>query len=358
MQDRNNTTGSYTLSVSVPSDDHGGSITAATSVEASSSTSGNVDYQGDQDYFSFEAEADTRYLVRLAMGTLSYTSFSLSNSSGQRLGSAESYQNRETPIAYTPTVAETIYVAVQPRSNDNTTGSYTLSISTPSDDHGDSSSKATAVELGSTSDSTIEYQGDQDYFSFEAEAGTTYLIELTMGTLNYANFSLSNSSGQRLASADSYQSSNTPIAYTPTSAGTLYVAVQPRSYDNTTGSYTLSVSAPTDDHGGSITEATAVGPSSSTAGIFDYQGDRDYFSFEVKAGTTYLVHTGLGTTTYTNTVLYNESGQQLASADSYQGRETPFAYTATATQTLYAAVQSRNKATGSYTLALFEFTGL
>ncbi|MDP6494372.1 MAG: hypothetical protein QGI09_02865, partial [Dehalococcoidia bacterium] len=51
-----------------------------------------------------------------------------------------------------------------------------LYISVPSDDHGNAISGATAVELPSSTEGVIEYVGDRDYLSFQAQAGTTYVI--------------------------------------------------------------------------------------------------------------------------------------------------------------------------------------
>ena len=157
----------------------------------------------------------------------------------RQLAYGEAYQGRQTPIVYTPTTSEDLYFTVDDR-NRRSTGSYTLSISVPSDDHGNSSSKATAVEVSSSVEGVIDYVGDLDYFSFQAEADTTYVIATSLGTLDYTYLYLYSSSGQQLAYGEAYQGRQTPIVYTPTTSEDLYFTVDDRNR-RSTGSYTIGI---------------------------------------------------------------------------------------------------------------------
>ena len=175
-------------------DDHGDSIAEATEAVLPCSLIADIGNANDRDYFSFTAAAGTTYVVRMGLGTLTYGTVYLLDSSGRQLTAAEVYEGRENPLAYTATTAGTLYVSTQDRNN--TTGSYTLSIAVPSDDHGNAMTAATAVEVSSSNNGLIEYQGDQDYFSFEAQAGATYVVGVGLGTLSYAGISLFGPSGQ------------------------------------------------------------------------------------------------------------------------------------------------------------------
>ena len=335
VQNNRGGTGSYTLSISVPEDDHGNAVSKTTAVETPSSTDGVIEYVGDLDYVSFQAQADTTYVISTAVDFV----VTLYNSRGQQL--VGSYYG-QAPIAYTATTTEALYVMVQ--NNRGGTGSYTLSLSVPSDDHGNAVSKATAVEVPSSTDGVIEYVGDLDYFSFQAEAGTTYVMAAG-GDFVVTRYS---SQGQPIASPYYGQA---PIAHTATTTEAIYVTVQ--NNRGGAGSYTLSISVPEDDHGNAISAATAVLVPSSKEGTIEYTGDVDYFSFQAKADTTYVIATSLGTLDYYYLYLYNSSGQQLASAQGYQGQQTPIAYTATASGELYVAVDNRQRnGTGSYTLTV------
>ncbi|MBI4307635.1 MAG: PPC domain-containing protein [Chloroflexi bacterium] len=349
VQNNRSGTGSYMLSISVPTDDHGNSTSRATAAQVPSSTAGSIDYGGDLDYFSFQAQADTTYVIGLAGGTQGEFVASLSNSQGQQLTYPYSYG--QLGITYTATTSAALYVAVQ--NNRSGTGSYTLSISVPTDDHGNSTSKATAAKVSSSTDGAIEYVGDLDYFSFQAKAGTTYLIKLSLGTLSNSTLILYNASDQQLAGGQAYQGQKALITHTAATSEALYVVVDNRQ-GGTTGSYTLSLSeAEPDDHGNAISTATAVQAPSSTAGSIDYAGDLDYFSFQAKAGTTYLIELSPGTLSYSVFYLYSASGQQLANGQAYQGQKASITYTAPTSGALYVVVDNRQGGTaGSYTLSL------
>ena len=341
VQDRSRGTGSYTLSITTPSDDHGNSTSNATAVQISSTRDGTIEYAGDMDYFSFEAEAGTAYVFTIP-GDFTVT---LQNLQNQHLGSGQG------EFAYTAQASAVLYALVQNRTR--RTGPYTFSVSAPDDDHGNSISTATAVEAPSDGDGTIEYVGDLDYYSFEAEAGTTYAIA---SPSDFA-IDLYDSEGRRLfsgqvaaapaapAPAGSSISNVSPpmttIAHTASASGALYVLVQNRS--RRTGTYSLSISAPTDDHGNSISNATAVEVPSTTEGVVEYGGDLDYFSFQAEAGTAYAVATG-GDFLVT---LYNSQGNRLISEQLGGG------YTATVSEILFVSVRNRFGSTGSYAVGVF-----
>ena len=58
------------------------------------------------------------------------------------------------------------------------------------DDHGDSRSEATAVDVGSTVDGDIKVVGDVDFFSIRGVSGQTYAIETQLGSLPDRTFTL------------------------------------------------------------------------------------------------------------------------------------------------------------------------
>ena len=337
VQNRSRGTGPYTLSISVLSDDHANSVAKATAVQVPFNGDGTIDYVADLDYFSFEVEAGAAYVFTIP------PDFTVSLQSSQNRG----LSSGQGEFAYTALASEVIYALVQNRSR--RTGPYTLSISVPSDDHGNSVSKATAVRLPSIGGGVIGYVGDMDYFSFAARAGSTYAISVP------AEFGIDlyDSQGRRLISgrvaaaravpAGSTVPSSPPmtsIAYTASASDDLYVAVQNRS--RRTGAYELSITSPPDDHGNSISQATAVQVPSTTNGVVEYRGDLDYFSFQAEAGSAYVVATGGEHVV----AIYNSQGGRLTSEQLGGG------YNATASETLFASVRNSFGNTGSYTLRI------
>ncbi|MBI2884213.1 MAG: pre-peptidase C-terminal domain-containing protein, partial [Candidatus Methylomirabilis oxyfera] len=224
----------------------------------------------------------------------------------------------------------------------------------PTDDHGNSCSAATAVNVNSSTAGTINSAGDWDYFKVQVPSSGTLTVYTTGSTDTYGF--LKNSSCADIASNDDYNGTNFRISQSVT-AGTYYVAV--RHYSSTgTGAYTLNVSfgasppPPTDDHGNSCSAATAVNVNSSTAGTINSAGDWDYFKVQVPSSGTLTVYTTGSTDTYG--FLYpsdcGAAGNFAYNDDDGEGLNFRIVRSVTA-GTHYVAVRHYSSSgTGSYTL--------
>ncbi len=114
----------------------------------------------------------------------------------------------------------------------------------------------------------------------------------------------------------------------------------------------LEVQAP-DDHGNDYTTATPVSAGSTTGGIIERGGDRDWFSFQAVAGKAYVLDTSLGTLPDSTLTLYDRNGTTpIASNDDWGGTyASHVAWTAPSSGTYYLAVAAYGSAqTGSYLL--------
>ena len=197
---------------------------------------------------------------------------------------------------------------------------------------------------------------DQDFFTFEAQAGIRYVIETVLGTLDDSTLTLIDSRGSEIDYNDDFSGLESRLDYTAASSETPYMAVA--GFDDTdTGSYELRVAIidlsalGPDDHGDSITESTSVRIPSSTAGVIDYARDKRYFTFEAQAGGRYVIETVLGTLDDSTLTLIDSSGTRLEYNDDYSGLESRIDYTAALSSTLFVLVESYDAAeTGSYEL--------
>ena len=98
------------------------------------------------------------------------------------------------------------------------------------------------MRIPSSTAGMIDYARDEDYFTFETQAGGRYVIETVLGTLNDSTLTLIDSSGARLDFNDDYSGLESRIDYTAASPETLYVVVE--GYDAAeTGSYELDITA-------------------------------------------------------------------------------------------------------------------
>ena len=181
-----------------------------------------------------------------------------------------------------------------------------------SDDHGNAIDDATSAAVGVDVEGVIDYEGDSDYFSFQAVQGQSYQIDVGLGSLDDSIVELYDSDGLFLDSNDDYSGSTASrLSWQASSSGEFYVAVA--AYGSGIGTYTLTVTLSTssvlegtDDHGGSAADATAVTVGESIEGAVNYLGDEDIFLFQVEAGAIYEIEVAPGTLADFDLGVYDE----------------------------------------------------
>ena len=125
------------------------------------------------------------------------------------------------------------------------------------DDHGNSEGDATAIRVGADVRGELEYDGDFDFFRFQAERGQTYRIDVALGTLDDSIVDLYDVDWSFLDTNDDYGDTiASRLFWEAPSSGERYVAV----YGYGTGTYTLTVSHSTivDDHGDTAEDGVGV----------------------------------------------------------------------------------------------------
>ncbi|MDH4208494.1 MAG: hypothetical protein OEV76_06455, partial [Anaerolineae bacterium] len=256
----------------------------------------------------------------------------------------------------------TLYVAIQDYSGRDVTPGmgYTISITQgapyePDDSEPDDTlEEASVTEVGSYQEHNLHVTGDRDWVSFQAKAGTAYVMEtFHLGERIDTTISLYDTQGTLLASDDDLGSE--PLAsrldYEPVRDGPLYLVVQDRG-DREAGpgtEYSISVR----EQGSALSVGDRYEPDDSmdqatSIEIGEVQrhnihdpGDIDWLSFQVEPDATYVIEThNLGEEMDTILFLYDERGQELAQDD--DGGDAPFAslltWTAVQTDTLYLSV--------------------
>ena len=109
------------------------------------------------------------------------------------------------------------------------------------DDDGDQIDLATRIIAGSTIGSALDYEGDIDFFQFEAVAGHGYQIDVTPRSLEDPIVTLYDVSHSLLTANDDYGDSlASRVNFIPSRTGQYYVAVEGYS----AGSYELKISLP------------------------------------------------------------------------------------------------------------------
>ena len=318
--------GTYTLTVSLSDlvDDHTNSEERATEIRVGEGVRGAVGSRDDIDYFHFKALRGQIYRIYVARGTLDDSAVYLHDTDGSFLGYSV---DRGGPFAdglywEAPSNGER-YVAVTGVFG---IGSYTLTVSLadPIDDHGNSGGRATEIaglvdEEGADVRGAVDYDGDIDYFRFNATRGYSYQIDVALRTLDDSIVDLYDADGSLLDSNDNYGGTFASRLYweAPTN-GEFYVAVEGHGI----GTYTLMVSI-VDDHSSDFESATRIAIGESVRIVLHNYDDRDVLVFSARPGTEYVFtldyFTGQrrGEAAGTTMALYDASGRVLARLSNY-----------------------------------------
>ena len=330
-------TGTYTLTVSLSDliDDHGNSEREATAIRVGADVRGALDYDGDIDFFRFQAEEGRSYPIDMALGTLDDSTVSLIDSDGQYAGSY--YYDRDTPgLSWEAPSSGEFYVAVESYG----IGTYTLTVSLINDDHANSEERATAIRVGTEVRGALDYDGDFDYFRFQAERGQIYQIDVALGTLDDSIAFLFDSNG--------YHNFDSGLYWTAPSSGEHYVSVE--GYGGI-GTYTLTVSLIIDDHGNSERDATEIRVGTQLRGALGYDEDIDYFRFQAEGSRSYRIDVALGTLGDSFVRLFDFDGRFLDSNDDYGNTlASHLLWRASSSGERYVAVTGYGR--GTYTLTV------
>ena len=334
----------------VVSDDHANSVEGATTATVGEPMQGTVDYDDDSDVFAFEVEEGVLYQIDVELGTLPDSWLTI-------------YDADEFEIAYNDdrdvdSLASRI-VGEAPSSGEYYVvvggygvGSYTLTVTVSdiADDHANSDEGATPTTVGELMQGTVDYDGDRDVFAFKVEEGVLYQIDVGLGTLPDSLLAIYDADGFVLANDDDGGDSlASRIIWEAPSSGEYYAAVE--GYG--TGSYTLTVSVLTDDHGDSVSNATVITVGEAVEGAVDYPEDLDVFVFQAEVGQVYQIDVALGTLSDSAVGLTDADEWFLADNDNYgETLASRIVWKAPASGSYYAWVGPPWEETGSYTLTV------
>ena len=267
--------GTYRLSVTeIDAPDIPSSTATTATVAVGGSATGEIETQGDWDWFAVTLERGRVYQIDMkgqstGDGTLRDPLLTAIYNSWGRLIHGDPDNNggegKNARLLFTARDSATHYVAVQ--AYDGGTGTYTLSVTDlgeaatepPVDIPGTTATTAT-IEVDGFVVSDIWYHGDRDWFAVEFEAGETYRIDLKGGSTRDGTLvfpvlhGIRDSSGNPIAGTHDDNSGigwNSVVVFTARETGTHYI-VAGASLDKT-GTYRLSVTAA----GGAATETMA-----------------------------------------------------------------------------------------------------
>ena len=170
--------GTYTLSVTEVADDFGTGTGTSGAVEMGGSVTGEIEFEGDRDWFAVELDAGRTYRIDLegydtGAGTLSNPYlYGVRNANGRFIAGTtndDSGAGRNSRVTFTAEEAGTYYVAAG--ADGDGEGTYTLSVSDFTDDFAAETGTRGVVEVGGSATGEIDYGGDRDWFAVDARGG-------------------------------------------------------------------------------------------------------------------------------------------------------------------------------------------
>ena len=186
--------GTYTLSVTdvtdgVP-DDYSADTSRTGSLTVGGSATGEIDDEGDEDWFAVTLEAGQTYRIDLeghwtGAGTL-YSPYlrGVHDAEGNLIDGTTNDNGgarENSRMTFRADASEIYYVAAGAYGDRE--GTYTLSVTdvtdgVPEDDYADATSTTGSLTVGGSAMGKVDYEGDEDWFAVTLEAGQNYRIDL------------------------------------------------------------------------------------------------------------------------------------------------------------------------------------
>ena len=302
--------GTYTVSVTDvtgrASDDYAADTTTTGTVAVGGSATGDIELDGDGDWFEVTLEAGNTYRIDLVGGTLFDPYLGgIYDTNGKLVDGTtndDGGRDRNSRVTFSPDASGKFYIAAEAYGisegmrTDPSQGTYTVSVTDvtdrASDDYAADTTTTGTVAVGGSADGDIEVNGDQDWFAVTLEAGTTYRIDLTRGTMHDpALAGIYDTNGTFIngtTNRDGGRGLDSRVYFTPDDSGTFFIAA--KAQQPFPGDYTVSVTAVIDDYADdSTTTGTVTVGGTAASGDIEKGGDGDWFKVTLEAEKTYRI---------------------------------------------------------------------
>ncbi len=338
--------------------------------EATLITSGNV-YQGalspwsnqpnltntvnggdDFDFFSFQAQRGVEYMVEVDLGTSGGVNIAIQT---EFSGLEKTNDGIGNTLNWISPLNSTYYVVVTGTTRvRDSSGTYSLKLNADTsllDQHAQAVGGATMVSFGNDHQGSVSPADDLDYFSFPAQRGVKYVLDVSLGSADGISLDILGADGTNMASNAGVGSS---LEWLSPSNGTFLAVISGSSQvADVIGTYSLNVASDhtlQDHHGDSGDLASVLSFGNSHSGAVSPKTDRDYFSFLAERGVNYSATLQLFTANGAVISIENVDSDTLSSTN---GLGTGLSWTAKNTGLFYVVVSYSPQATegiGSYSL--------
>lgn len=287
--------GRYRLGVSseaLPADDARADNSTRARAAVGRTTNGNIEYEGDVDWYRFAARTGNRYTITLAgagdSGLGDPTLRVVDRDGNELAANDDSEGSLNSALEFIPAANGDVFIEARAY-GDAYTGAYTINVAAerlPRDNVGNSTSTGGRVNLGQSVEGTLDFPSDSDWYRVRLTEGQSYRFTLNSSgdtPIGDPLIRLHNSRGEEVGvDDDGGDGLNSYLEFTAPSTGTYYVEASSFTGD-ATGGYTLA--ARTGDIPSDATTDASLSPEGDyREGMLAPAGDRDWYRVELAEG--------------------------------------------------------------------------
>jgi hypothetical protein len=364
-------TGRYRLAATsgpIPADDVGNDASTRVRAAAGRQITGNIEYEGDTDWYRFSARTGQRYRITLdgaegVEGALGDPLLRVLDSDGNELAmSDDTEMGLNSALEFTPQSSGDVFIEARGYA-DAFTGAYALNIAAeraPTDNISGERNTRGRINVGQSIEGSVDFAADHDWYRVRLEEGQSYRFMLTGSGGSAVGDPLVrviSPTGEELAmDDDGGDGLNSYLEFTAPSTGTYFVDASAFA-DASTGGYTLAARAG-DMPADSTTDAALSADGDWRQGMLSPGGDRDWYRVDLAEGQAMRV--GLETTQTPDAlgdpylVLYGPDGAELVrDDDGGEGLNAFFEYQAATAGTYFVEARGfTDDAQGAYAINL------
>lgn len=331
---------------------------------------GEISPAGDVDWFRMRVEQGHRYNITLdgvagAEGGTVDPMLAIYDGRGNQLAfNDDANMSLNAALNFSPQQSGEVFIEARAYS-DQATGAYRLAATSapiPPDAVGDDASTRARISVGRAVNGSLEYEGDTDWYRFNARTGQRYRITLDGAgdrPVGDPFLRVLDAEGNELAMNDDGDASlNSVLDFIPQRSGEVFIDA--RAYaDAYAGDYTLNITAeraPTDNISAQRNTRGRISVGESKDGTIDFASDRDWYRVNLQAGQSYrftLNATGESPLGDPYVRIHSPEGTELAGDDDGGGGLNAYLeFTAPSTGAYYVEAASfADYSTGGYTLS-------
>ena len=333
---------------------------------------GEISAGGDVDWYRMRVEQGQRYSFTLdgvanAEGAALDPMLGIYDAEGNQLAfNDDANMSLNAALRFTPQQSGEVFVEARAFAEDGV-GRYRLAATSgpvPADDVGNDASTRARATAGREVRGSIEYEGDTDWYRFNARTGQRYQITLNGaegadGALGDPLLRVLDRDGNELAMSDDSETGlDSALEFIPQQSGEIFI--EARGYgDAYTGGYALNIAAwraPTDNISAERNTRGRLNVGQSVDGSVDFAADKDWYRVRLEGGQSYRFtlnsadDTGLGDPLVR---VHGPDGAELAmDDDGGDGLNSYLEFTAPSTGTYYVEAGAfADGGTGGYTLS-------